>query len=94
VTQLIANFNELITTQAQWRASYDKVGANLTALLGPDSPNAEAATPQPTAETPAAPGAVGTSGKADLDPAIRAKLVEMRTKLADFEKAMGGPAKP
>jgi hypothetical protein len=97
VTQLIANFNELITTQTQWRASYDKVGANLTALLGADSADASAASAPaqaPTAETPAEPGAVGTSGKAELDPAVRAKLVEMRSKLADFEKAMGGSAKP
>jgi len=94
VTQLIANFNELITTQAQWRASYDKVAANLTTLLGPASTDAEAtaAAPAPTAATPPAPGAVGTSGTVELDPAIRAKLVELRRHLAEFEKAMGGPA--
>ncbi|HXG72981.1 MAG TPA: hypothetical protein VNJ04_20500, partial [Gemmatimonadaceae bacterium] len=36
VSQLISNFNELITTQTDWRAAYAKVAANLTALLGPE----------------------------------------------------------
>ena len=34
LTQLIANFNELITTNTEWKASYAKVDANLTALIG------------------------------------------------------------
>lgn len=100
VTQLIANFNELITTQTQWRASYDKVAANLSALLGPAGTDAAAdvaaaptPAPAPPAGTPAA-GTVGTSGvaSAQMDPAIRAKLVELRRNLAEFEKAMGAPA--
>src|SRR6476469_5670223 len=33
VSQIISNFNELITTQSNWRASYAKLDANLTALL-------------------------------------------------------------
>jgi hypothetical protein len=84
VTQLISNFNELITTQANWRASYDKLNANLIALLGPDSPD-----PASAAGTA---GAVGTSGAstADIDPAVRAKLAEFRTHLKAFEKAAGG----
>jgi len=100
VTQLIANFNELITTQTQWRASYDKVAANLSALLGPAGTDAAAdvaAAPTPAPAPPAgtpAPSAVGTSGvaSAQMDPAIRAKLVELRRNLAEFEKAMGAPA--
>jgi hypothetical protein len=92
VTQLIANFNELIATQSQWRASYGKTAANLNALLGPDTETASAVAPTPT-ETPAVPGAVGTSGvgTVDVDPAIRAKLAELRRNLTEFEKAMGGP---
>jgi hypothetical protein len=95
VTQLIANFNELMTTQTQWHASYGKTAANLNALLGPDNTDAAptaAVAPTPT-ETPAAPAAVGTSGvgTVDVDPAIRAKLVELRRNLTEFEKAMGGP---
>jgi hypothetical protein len=95
VGQLIANFNELITAQSNWRASYAKVDANLTALLGPDTgaaataeaPAAAAATP-PTATA----GAVGTAGatKVELDPAVRAKLVDLRKNLMDFQKASGG----
>ena len=106
VSQLITNFNELITTQANWKASYDKVNANLMTLLGPGSadtaatagaptPNQGTPTPEPGAPTPNAaptPGAVGTAGTAtvELDPAIRAKLVEFRKSLDEFRKAAGG----
>jgi hypothetical protein len=120
VAQLITNFNELITTQVQWRASYSKVAANLSALLGADSAGAGtmASAPAPTgtagvsgsttgsAEPGAAgaagataaaatAGAVGTSGSTttELDPAIRAKLIELRTTLSEFEKASGGSSK-
>ena len=94
VGQLIANFNELASAQTNWRASYAKVAANLTALLGPDSGDAAAtaaalaATTAPTATA----GAVGTAGatKVELDPAVREKLVELRKNLAEFEKASGG----
>jgi hypothetical protein len=109
VSQLITNFNELITTQSNWKSSYDKVSANLTTLLGPDNsdneaaggapnPNAGAtpapnpgATPTPNAGATATPGAVGTTGTAtmELDPSIRAKLVEFRKSLNDFRKAVG-----
>lgn len=92
VSQLIANFNELITTKSEWRASYTKVAANLDALLGPDNTDAEA-TGGVSAGTTGTTGAVGTSGTtaatANLDPAIRAKLVELRQKLSQFEKASG-----
>jgi len=93
VSQLISNFNELITTQTNWRAAYAKVDTNLTALLGADPSNA-ANNPQPT--TAAGSNPVGTSGTtpaagvAGLDPAIRAKLVDFRTHLNAFEKAAGG----
>jgi hypothetical protein len=87
VSQLITNFNELITTSTEWKASYSKVDANLTALLGApagDEPPPAAAAPTGT------PGAVGTSGATTLDPAIRAKLIEFRAHLKDFEKAAAG----
>jgi hypothetical protein len=94
VAQLISNFNELITSQSNWRASYDKVNANLTTLIGADNSDAEAAGGAATTATGAtqAPGAVGTSGAAtvELDPAIRAKLVEFRHNLSEFQKASGG----
>ena len=87
VSQLISNFNELITAKSDWRASYDKVAANVTALIGAESAPAEAAAPAPTGT----PGAVGTSGSTAtaLDPAIKGKLVEFRTHLMAFEKAAG-----
>jgi hypothetical protein len=113
VAQLITNFNELITSQSQWRASYDKVTSSLDTLLGSENtdsaaPPAAAPSPAPGA-APGAPGAsdpgaaganapgaaagsVGTSGTATatIDPSIRAKLVELRKNLQEFEKAAGG----
>ncbi len=88
VSQLITNFNELITTNADWHPAYAKVNANLTALLGAESATTTAA---PTAGTA---GAVGTAGvtATNIDPAIRAKLVEFRTHLQEFERAAGGGA--
>jgi hypothetical protein len=109
VAQLISNFNELITTQSNWRASFEKVDANVTALIGSENGDAEAtagaapttaagAQPSapgaqpPTTQAPTAtPGSVGTAGSTtvEIDPAIRAKLVEFRQHLAQFEKASG-----
>ena len=88
VAQLISNFNELITTQSQWRESYTKVSANLASLIGPET----GATTPPSASGTA--GAVGTSGTAtaEIDPAVREKLVELRRHLSAFEKAAGGSA--
>jgi hypothetical protein len=90
VSQLIASFNELITTGSNWRASYAKVEANLNALLGSQSID-ESRTP-----ATGTPGAVGTSGtvSAALDPGIKAKLVEFRNHLKEFEKAAGGGSSP
>jgi hypothetical protein len=85
VTQLITNFNELITAQTDWRSAYAKVDANLTTVLGPETPDAASA-------SSGVAGAVGTSGAgaADLDPAVRGKLAEFRSHLKAFERAAGG----
>ena len=91
VSQLISNFNELITTNADWRAAYTKLQGNLTALVG--EPGADES-PAPAAAPAATPGAVGTSGTTAIDPAIRAKLVEFRAHLTEFEKAAGGSGTP
>ncbi len=88
VSQIISDFNALISTQSDWRSAYAKVDAGLAALLGPESPDA---TPAPGGMT----GAVGTSGSsaaAQLDPAVRGKLVEFRAHLKGFERAAGGTA--
>jgi hypothetical protein len=84
VTELITNFNELITTQTDWRATYAKVQANLTALVGAETTD-EANVPPPATGTA---GAVGTSGMTTLDPKVREKLIEFRTKLVAFEKTV------
>lgn len=83
VSQLITNFNELITTPMAWKASYEKVEANLNALLG------SATADESAARTTGTEGAVGTSGTVAVDPAIKAKLIEFRDHLDKFEKAAG-----
>jgi hypothetical protein len=97
VTQVIANFNELITTTHDWPVSYAKVEANLNALLGPENTDAEPTVAVATGTTgTTATGVVGTSGAAPtaaLDPAIRAKLIELRTHLKAYAKAAGGVPK-
>lgn len=91
ITQLVSNFNELGTAQSNWRASYSKVAANLTALLGPDTSDNEATAAVPTTAigTTATPGTAGTA-TVELDPTIRAKLAELRRNLVEFQKASGG----
>jgi hypothetical protein len=86
IAQLITNFNELITTQTDWRASYSKVDANLVAVLGPDVP-----ADQPVGTAGSAAAAPATAGM-QIDPGLRAKLVEFRTHLKAFQSAAGGPA--
>ena len=108
VSQLISSFNELITTNVDWRGAYEKVESSVEALLSADA-GAAASTPSAGATTTPAPStetgtstsaaggaqagaatAVGTSGTtAGLDPAIRAKLIEFRKHLSEFEKAAG-----
>jgi hypothetical protein len=102
VSQLISNFNELITAQSNWHAAYEKVDANLTSLVGPDpsDPNAASGTAgavgtSGTAGTAGtAAGTTGNTGAANttvtVDPAIRAKLLEFRTHLKMFEQSAGG----
>lgn len=91
VAELITNFNELITTQTNWRAAYGKLDANLTTLLGADGMEAA-----PAAATSGVTGAVGTTGATPapaattaLDPSVRAKLAQFRTNLKAFERAAG-----
>jgi hypothetical protein len=90
VSQLISNFNELITAESNWPAAYAKVEANLTTLLGPAGSDESAQPSDPTAAPES--GAVGTSGASavQIDPKIRAKLQEVRQQLKQFEQAAGG----
>lgn len=91
IAQLINNFNEMITTRADWRASHKKVEGNLDALLN--------AAPTPDEPPPAAVGTTGSAGatgmagaKASIDPQIRSKLMEFRSHLDRFEQSAGGAA--
>ena len=90
VSQLISSFNELITTTAEWKASYAKVDANLTSLIGAQTADETPAAAAAATPATGAAGAVGTSGTTTLDPALKAKLVEFRAHLREFEKAAGG----
>jgi hypothetical protein len=83
VSQLITNFNELITAKSEWKVAYDKVDANLETLIGDATADESAARASGTA------GAVGTSGEVTLDPALKAKLIEVRNHLDKFEQAAG-----
>ena len=57
VSQLISNFNELITTQSNWKDAYGKVENSLNALIGPET----GATAEPGA-SPSMAGTAGTTG--------------------------------
>ena len=84
VSQLITNFNELITTKTEWKTSFAKVESNVDALLGGAAP---------AAAEPGKPPAQPAAG--ELDPAIRTKLVEFREHLTKFEQAASAaPAEP
>ena len=72
-----------------WRVCWSRAWRSTGTDAAAAAPPAAAATaPTATATT----GAVGTSGTAavPLDPAIRAKLMELRKNLVDFRKASGG----
>lgn len=84
VSQLITNFNDLITAKANWRNAYERVDTNLDTLIGDATADESAARASGTA------GAVGTSGAVALDPALKSKLVEVRNHLDKFEQAAGG----
>lgn len=84
VSQLISNFNTLITTNTDWPTAYAKVEANLNALIGSQTTDESPAPATGTA------GAVGTSGTVELDASLKAKLVEFRNHLQQFEQAAGG----
>jgi len=78
---LISNFNALITsTGPEWRQAYDRVQANLNALLGP------------APEQGGQQSAVGTSGTQPpppLEPDILAKLSDMRQQIDRVGQAVG-----
>jgi hypothetical protein len=103
VSQLISDFNALITTQAEWRSAYAKVDSDLTTLLGPEAGEQSVGTSGSTSAIAGATGTTGTTAAggsgaagstgeagAAIDPAIRSKLVEFRAHLSAFEKAAGG----
>ena len=76
VSQLISNFNELITTNSDWKAAYAKVDANLTALMGSqgaDESAAPSAAPSTAARAraPQEPSPARHTGFVSIAPAIR-----------------------
>lgn len=82
VSQLISQFNTLITTEDNWQVSYSQVEQTLNALLS-GSTSAPA--------TPPATGTAGTGGAPGaLDPAVRSKLEEFQQHLQAFYTAAAG----
>lgn len=77
VSQLISSFNALISAKSDWHAAYAKLDSDLNALIGPDTGDHPVGTS----------GTTAAAGSTELDPALRAKLVEFRTHLKAFEKA-------
>ena len=102
VASLISNFNAFATATTDWRSKYEVVDTNLDEMLGAGeqaaAPSAAASTP--ASADPAAPSSAGSStasegaasaGTGGFDPAIAAKLQEVRTHLNKFEEATGDP---
>ena len=91
VSQLISQFNQLITTQGDWRSAYNEVNTTLTALLSA-SASASGSTSSSTSGAVGTSGTAAATGSATLDPALRSKLEEFRTRLEAFHTAAGGAA--
>jgi hypothetical protein len=93
VANFISDFNAFATAQTDWRSKYQVVDESLNKLLGAAEGGAAAASS--TASTGTAPSTTGSAGAsgtaAGLDPAIVAKLQEVRTHLKEFEQNSGDP---
>jgi hypothetical protein len=88
--KVAANLNTLLgpeNSDAEANAGAPTTATGATAAPGAPAPGA---TPTPNATTPGAVGTAGTGATVELDPTIRAKLVEFRKSLNDFQKAAGG----
>lgn len=88
VSQLISQFNALITAETDWRTNYQQVEQTLNSILA-SSPSSGAAT-QGAVGTTGSTAAGSASAAVSLDPAIRSKLEEFRTHLMEFNAAAGG----
>lgn len=100
VANFISDFNAFATAQTDWRSKYQVVDESLNKLLGAAEGGAAAAsstasagtTPSTTGAAGSTAGSAGASGAAaGLDPAIAAKLQEVRTHLKEFEQNSGDP---
>ena len=100
VASLISNFNAFATATTDWRSKYEVVDKNLDEMLGAGDQAAAPSAPAPASTDPAAPSSAGSStapeaagsaGTGSFDPAIAAKLQEVRTHLNKFEEATGDP---
>jgi hypothetical protein len=93
VANFISDFNAFATAQNDWRSKYDVVNESLNRLLGEaESGAAAASSTASTGTTPSTTGAAGAAGASTgLDPAIVAKLQEVRTHLKEFEQSSGDP---
>ena len=92
--KVAANLNSLLGPDTMASAAGTAGMTDSKPSTGASAPTANA----PAGATPPAAGtagAVGTSGTATatIDAAVRAKLMELRQRLTEFERAAGGAAK-
>jgi hypothetical protein len=93
VSDFIAKFNEFATLPKDWKVKYTAASETLDKMLvdaaAAPAPAAPAA-PAP-GSAPAAPADPNAAGPGVWEPAVVAKLKEVRTNLDAFEKATGDP---
>jgi hypothetical protein len=100
VASLISNFNSFATATTDWRSKYEVVDQGLDEMIGSGDKPAAASAPS-SADTSAAPSSTGSTtaagdtaasaGTGGFEPAIAAKLQEVREHLNKFEEATGDP---
>ncbi|HSK11328.1 MAG TPA: hypothetical protein VK911_17220 [Vicinamibacterales bacterium] len=87
VTEMISNFNALLTAEENWYEQYKLVMQNLHNVLGPASEGA-AGTAGTTGSTA---GTTGTTAGEEVPAALREKLTEFRERIMAFGRAAGAP---
>jgi hypothetical protein len=83
-TEYLALEKAASTASPQWAAHYQTINTLLTDLLGP----------APTAGEPGAAGTSGSTAAKPMDPVLTANLLDFRTHLTAFSKAMAAVAPP
>jgi hypothetical protein len=101
VSELITNFNALLSAESGWYEQYKLVMQNLYNVLGPASADETATGTTGSTTSGSASGTSGTTGSTagtsdpassgEVPAALRSKLVDFRQKLTEFGRAAGAP---